>query len=280
MNTLTISALVVLVTACSGAPRAEEGAQAAGGASPNTQIHLASEVQWEQLNPARGDKSPRAATLWGDRKGAVATGFLVRFVDGFESPPHLHNVAYRGVVIRGQIHNDDPSAEEMWMPTGSFWTQPEGGVHITSAKGEDTVAYIEIEQGPYLVLPTEKAFEGKQKPVNIDASNIVWQPVSSTHTSAEDPYIAHVWGKPWGEHLNGALLKWPAGSTVHVRGNDQMLRAVVIEGGVRHPLASEAMAPGGHLVSEGDGTHRLTCEAKPGCLVYIRARGRVDVTRP
>ena len=73
------------------------------------------EVEWQQLNPARGDASPAAATLWGDRNGPDATGFLVRFVDGFESPPHIHNVSYRGVVIRGLVHNDDPDAEAMWM---------------------------------------------------------------------------------------------------------------------------------------------------------------------
>ena len=43
---------------------------------PTTEVVLISEVEWEQLNPARGDKSPQAGTLWGDRKGTVATGFL------------------------------------------------------------------------------------------------------------------------------------------------------------------------------------------------------------
>ena len=118
------------------------------------EVRLASELQWEQLNPARGDASPQAADVWGNRKEklinqAVAdmlgtsmdetfdpgTGFLVKFVDGFESPPHIHNVSYRGVVISGKVHNDDPDAKEMWMPAGSYWTQPAGEVHITSAKG-------------------------------------------------------------------------------------------------------------------------------------------------
>jgi len=29
------------------------------------EVVLASEVKWEKLNAARGDKSPQAATLWG-----------------------------------------------------------------------------------------------------------------------------------------------------------------------------------------------------------------------
>ena len=56
-------------------------------------------VKWEKLNPARGDKSPKAGTLWGDRKGKVATGFLAKFLDGFSSPPHIHNVSYRATYI-------------------------------------------------------------------------------------------------------------------------------------------------------------------------------------
>ena len=118
-----------------------------------------SDVNWEKLNPARGDKSPQAATLWGDRKSNTETGFLVKFVDGFSSPPHIHNVSYRGIVLEGLVHNDDPKAEAMWMPRGSFWTQPAGESHITSAKGNTNIAFIEIDSGPYLVKPKKEAFD-------------------------------------------------------------------------------------------------------------------------
>ncbi|NND00731.1 MAG: DUF4437 domain-containing protein, partial [Gammaproteobacteria bacterium] len=112
-----------------------------------------SDVKWEPLNPARGDQSPKAGTLWGDRKAAVPTGFLADFADGFSSPPHIHNATYRAVVISGSVHNDDPSATPMWMPAGSFWTQPKGESHITAAKGARNIALVEIDQGPYLVQP-------------------------------------------------------------------------------------------------------------------------------
>lgn len=59
-------------------------------AEPTSQVILTSEVKWEQLNPARGDKSPKAATLWGDRNGTGPKGFLFNSVDGFKSPPHIH----------------------------------------------------------------------------------------------------------------------------------------------------------------------------------------------
>ena len=45
---------------------------------PTNKVLLSSEIVWEKLNPARGDQSPQAATLWGDRNGTEATGFLDR----------------------------------------------------------------------------------------------------------------------------------------------------------------------------------------------------------
>lgn len=143
------------------------------------------DVPWEQLNPARGDKSPKAGTLWGDRKADVATGFLAEFVDGFSSPPHIHNVSYRAVVIEGLVHNDDPQAANMWMPVGSYWTQPKGEAHITSAQGSKIVAYVEIEAGPYLVRPLDQAFDSGERPVNVDASNLALTacPNPSGHTT-------------------------------------------------------------------------------------------------
>ncbi|SMP67609.1 protein of unknown function, partial [Neorhodopirellula lusitana] len=170
-------------------------------AKPTSNVVLASEVDWTPLNPARGDASPKAATLWGDRAGTQATGFLVQFADGFSSPPHIHNVTYRGMVISGGVHNDDEAAEPMWMPAGSFWTQPAGAPHITAARGL-TTAYIEIDKGPYLVMPTEEAFDRGERPVNVDASNIVWLGPSSTtwiqsaatKAPAKQPQIAFLWG--------------------------------------------------------------------------------------
>jgi hypothetical protein len=51
---------------------------------------------------------------------------------------------------------------------------PQGEVHITSAEGSGSLAYIEIEEGPYLVLPEEEAFDSGERPVNMDQSNLVW----------------------------------------------------------------------------------------------------------
>jgi mannose-6-phosphate isomerase-like protein (cupin superfamily) len=253
---------------------------------PTSEVVAASEIEWQQLNPKRGDASPKAANIWGDRNGVEATGFLVKFMEGFSSPPHIHNVTYRGVVISGHVHNDDPDATEMWMPAGSFWTQPAGEVHITSARGRETVAYIEIEKGPYLVLPTDQAFDRGERPVNVDASNIVWLDGSNTtwvdhpaNTKAEDgPHIAHLWGKPQDNQLNGSLVKLPAGFAGQITGSGSSFRAVVVGGQPNHRLAdtaAKAMKPGSYFGSNSKVAHHV--ETSEGCTIYIRSNGKFNV---
>ena len=78
------------------------------------------DIEWGWLNPLRKDKSPSAGKLWGDRTKNEPAGFLVKFKKGFLSPPHIHNITYRGVVIQGLLHNDDEHAEKQWLPAGSF----------------------------------------------------------------------------------------------------------------------------------------------------------------
>ncbi len=266
---------------------------ARGGASPapppsgaepgaaQVRVVLASEVDWQPLNPARGDASPMAANLWGDRTTTTATGFLVRFVDGFASPPHVHNVAYRGVVIQGRVHNDDPDAEPLWMPAGSFWTQPKGAVHITAAQASTaSVAYIEIDEGPYLVRPVAGAFADPQVPLNVHATNLVWMdaaPATAPAPGAVAPRIAFLWGDPGSPTPHGVLLELPAGST-HTIGSDAGFRAVVIEGaaGYHGPArpASVTLEPGSLVEAE---RVELSCGSADDCELYVRLRGKLAV---
>ena len=191
------------LAACSATPEP--------AAERTSEVVLTSEVEWGPLNPARGDRGPKAGTLWGDRTGPGPSGFLVEFLDGFESPPHIHNVSYRGVVLSGLIHNDDPNADDLWLPPGSFWTQPKGAVHVTAARGSHNLAYIEIEEGPYLVLPVEEEFDSGEVPVNVDRSNVVWLDQPGTPAAARGPRVAYLWGNPRDDRLSGALVELPAG---------------------------------------------------------------------
>ncbi len=252
-------------------------------------IILKSEVEWTYLNPKRGDLAPSAGTLWGDRNGTGPTKFLLKPNDGFESPPHIHNVSYRGVVIRGLLHNDDPDAANMWMPSGSFWTQPKGEAHVTASKGRDTLAYIEIEEGPYLVLPEEDAFDSGERPVNVDQSNIVWLNASditwieqSTKSSnADSPKVAFLWGDIREGHLNGTLIKLPAGFDGRIDSHGSTFHAVVIQGLPRYQLSQTALKslePGSYFGSEGEATHRLASNGSMDSLLYVRTDGKYDIT--
>ena len=247
----------------------------------SVRVLLASEVEWEALNPLRGDKSPKAGTLWGTRTKPVPSGFLVKFVDGFSSPPHIHPVTYRGVVVSGLVHNDDPKAEEMWLPTGSFWTQPAGEVHITAAKGNENVAYIEIEKGPYLVLPTKDAFDGGEKPVKLDASRMAWVDPPGVDASAGGPKLASLPGNPQDDRMIRKLVKLPAGFRGSVRSRGSTFHAVVIQGRPEHDVPGKSevktMEPGSYFGSEGEVAHQVSCEAGGDCLLYVRTQGEFDV---
>jgi len=239
-----------------------------------------SDVEWEQLNPARGEKSPAAATLWGNRSGSQPTGFLVKFVDGFSSPPHIHNVTYRGVVIGGYIHNDDPSAEKMWMPSGSFWTQPAGEAHITAAKGNNNLAYIEIDKGPYLVLPTKESFDSGERPINVDESNLVWIGQPGSVAATNEPKMAYLWGEPHNRQLHGVLIRIPAGLTAKISSHGSIFHAVVIKGPLTYHASEtqvKSLEPGSYFSSKEKSTHKISNEVEGESIIYIRTNSALDV---
>lgn len=256
------TAMMLMAQACTSPP----GPRTVEPVAAEVSTVLAEDLVWTQLNPARGDQSPKAAALWGDRTTTGAAGFLVGFVDGFSSPPHIHNVSYRGVVIDGQIHNDDPSAASMWMESGSYWTQPAGASHITSARGSNALTYIEIEQGPYLVRPPKDAFPIEERPINVDASNLVWQPTPE----ASRGEMALLWGAPLTGQPGGYLVRLPGEATGGIGRTGTRVQVVVIAG---RPFVHEGerqvtLAPASYL--QVTGRSSLGCEAGSDCVVYVR----------
>ena len=237
----------------------------------------ASDVPWGALNPARGDKGPRAGALWNDRTAKTASGFLVRFADGFSSPPHTHNATYRAVVISGLIHNDDPDAAHMWMPAGSFWTQPRGENHVTAAKGSLNLALVEIDMGPYLVLPPTEAFDSGERPINVDASNIVWVKANDKDFSPNDPEIAYLWGSQEEGKSNGSFVKLHEGfvGTIYAHGSN--FRAVVISGQLQyHGMANQSLEPGSYFSSNGEYLHNIA-SGETEVTIYVRTDGVFEV---
>jgi hypothetical protein len=234
-------------------------------------------VEWQQLNPARGDQSPQAANLWGDRTGPGPAGFLLKPVDGFRSPPHIHNTAYRGVVISGLIHNDDPAAADMFMPSGSFWTQPAGEIHITAAKGSDTLAYIEVEE-QFGVHPAEEAFDDGERPLNIDVTNLVWANPPGDLDPQLGVRVAYLWGNQFDNSPSGMMLVLPIGleRAIQIQ-HDSLVQIVMIQGGA--DIEGEEIEAGSYYQRHFSGGFSITHDTSDGSMMYIRTKGHIEFTQ-
>ncbi|GGA73133.1 hypothetical protein GCM10011369_13570 [Neiella marina] len=242
-------------------------------------VVAASDIKWGYLNPLRGKLSPGAADLWGDRTIDTATGMLVRFNRGFESPPHIHNITYRGIVIDGLLHNDDPTAAKMWMPAGSFWTQPAGEDHTTAANAETNLIYLEIDSGPYLVQPSQQSFDNGERPLNVHKDNIVWLNHSELHDiNASGVDFTYVWQTA--SDISGSMIKLPPNFDGAIRTEASEFRAVVIAGELAHSTdndKSTRLTAGSYIESDGGFTHKLTNRGDSEAIVYIRSNGRYSV---
>ncbi|WP_417590384.1 DUF4437 domain-containing protein [Owenweeksia hongkongensis] len=247
--------------------------------NPTNAVLLSSDIVWEKLNPARGDESPQAGTIWGDRHAEVPTGFLAKFVDGFSSPPHIHNATYRAVVIKGNIHNNDPAAANMWMKPGSFWTQPKGESHITSAKGEENIALVEIDKGPYLVHGIEEAFDNGERPINIDASNVVWLNGEKTNWIAENSQaeISFLWDA---NGSKGLFVKLPEGYDSTIKTDGTELHAVVIQGDLNYTLPqnkeTKILDAGSTFSATSKAVHAVSTPSND-VVLYIRTNGNIKI---
>ena len=246
-----------------------------------TKVVSAENVEWGYLNPARGDKSPGAADLWGDRTKDTATGMLVRFNKGFESPPHIHNITYRGIVIEGEMHNDDPSAAKMWMPTGSFWTQPAGEDHTTAANDKTNLIYLEIDEGPYLVKPSKEHFDSGERPVNLHIDNMVWlQKSDLVNIEADGVSATYLWGET--SSVYGTLVKLPSGFEGSIKSNGDEFKVVVIKGSLNYsqnnaPRKIELNA-GSYIESSTAAHHSFENANQSETIVYVRTSSKFSVT--
>lgn len=247
----------------------------------SSRVVQSAEIQWGYLNPLRGDKSPGAAELWGDRTQNVATGMLVKFNKGFSSPPHIHNISYRGIVIEGLMHNDDPTAQEMWMPQGSFWTQPAGENHITAASGQENLIYLEIDSGPYLVKPSTDSFDNGENPVNLHRSNMVWLKAKDVTFVKEKSgvEVSPLWGSLAHGKLGGTFIKLPAGFNGILNVEAEEFRAVIVKGKVEYQsieqTTSTKLTSGSYFDSSGKFLHNIKTSAE--ALIYIRTNGTFTV---
>jgi hypothetical protein len=64
---LTCNLLIAAAISSQGVGYAQENTQQdpSDSTKTTTEVRLASEIQWQKLNPARGEASPQAGTIWG-----------------------------------------------------------------------------------------------------------------------------------------------------------------------------------------------------------------------
>lgn len=244
-----------------------------------TKIVTADEVNWGYLNPARGDKSPGAADLWGDRTKNTATGMLVRFKEGFSSPPHIHNITYRGIVINGEMHNDDPDAKAMWMPVNSYWTQPAGEVHITAANQKANMIYLEIDEGPYLVKPSSEHFDNGERPVNLHRDNLVWlHNTDLISVENEGVKAVYLWGDTQAKY--GTMIKLPEGFEGVLESTGSEFRSVVIQGEVSLKAERDnvkSLLPGSYIESDAPSVHHIKNSTGGDVTLYVRTNAPLKI---
>ena len=150
----------------------------------------------------------------------------------------------------------------MWMPKSSYWTQPAGEAHITSAKGKNNIALVEIDSGPYLVIPTTDKFDNGERPYNIHASNILW-----------NKNEGHQWASSWQDkngNVTGTLLKF-----VHsLNLESENSRVVVINGGIS--TLGQVLNPGSLISVRQKSQLKLNCKLKD-CIVYLKSNSPFKV---
>ena len=147
------------------------------------------------------------------------------------------------------------------------------------------MAYIEIESGPYLVKPTEEAFDNGERPVNVDQSNIVWleattmELITSNEKAANSAKVAFLWGQP--QELYGTLVRLPAGFKGAIHSDGPSFRAVVVKGHAQYHVNegdSKALEVGSSFSSQGTSTYNISNQNEEESMIYIRAKGTYKIT--
>ncbi|MEP5832299.1 MAG: DUF4437 domain-containing protein, partial [Maribacter dokdonensis] len=167
------------------------------------------------------------------------------------------------------------------LPAGSYWQQPAGEAHITAADGEENLAFLDIQEGPYLVKPTSEAFDNGERPVNVDKTNLVWLNANDIQWVSEKSNVetAFLWGSHEKNQLRAALLKLPAGFSGSIKNLSPNFRAVVISGGITHQFSKKGTknqldAPS-YFGAEENATSIISTTKET--VIYIRSNGDFEV---
>lgn len=140
------------------------------------------------------------------------------------------------------------------------------------------VALVEIDQGPYLVQPIEDSYDSGERPINIDASNIVWLDSESTRwveeeTSAEISFLLE------DADYRSLFVKLPSGFAGVLESKASVLHAVVIKGLLTYVDGNKSLDPGSYFGCEATSSHRLKNATSDDVVLYVRTNDELRVTQ-
>lgn len=139
---------------------------------------------------------------------------------------------------------------------------------------------METDHGPYLVKPTGEAFDSGERPINVDASNIVWVPFVHEHGEPEGVLISYLWGEHRKGQSRGVFLRFPPGFVGAIQASGEHFHGVVIQGNLKHAAGDgRILTAGSYFGAKGDSVHRVGNSSDQPVVIYIRTDNQLSIDR-
>ncbi len=102
------------------------------------------QVDYQPLNPARGDASPQAGTLWGDLDDGGLSASFVKLPAGHTSDLSVESDRLRAVIVDGAlIHSVAGLETQSELGAGGFFESDAGVPHALACHPEsDCLVYV------------------------------------------------------------------------------------------------------------------------------------------
>ncbi len=133
--------LLVCLLAAAGSPAQEAGDEVV--------LSPAADLEWVTNQRGASFSYP-----WKHADGRH--GDVIRFPAGFDSGPHTHTAAYRGVVIQGVLMNPpERETTSVRLPAGSTWFVAGGAVHSTKCVSEQECMFYVHQKAAFDFKPVQ-----------------------------------------------------------------------------------------------------------------------------
>ena len=139
---------------------------------------------------------------------------------------------------------------------------------------------VEIDKGPYLVKSIEESFDNGERPVNIDASNVVWLNNKKTNwiDSKSKAEISFLWEN---NESRGVFVKLPQGYDGTIVSDGTVLHSVIIQGDLNYTLPQsnemKELDAGSYFGATSKAIHTITNHSTTEAIMYIRTNASIKI---